>query len=208
MLVNKERGVQDANKHWSGAQKLEAVKTFLVTGNVAMTARMLKVPEQTMFHWARSPWWQEHLAELKLQDDLQLSGRLKRILDKTLDVVEDRLEHGDFVYDQKSGQMRRKPVNARDAAKIGIDFDNKRETVLSRAGVQTSEEAIDDKLTKLAQKFADIVNKRDTSGAIDVEVKETTVAQDDGLPDLVYSNLGEDSPGDFLQEEESGLPGH
>lgn len=207
MLVEKPRRIGDVKRHWSKEQQLEVVKSFLIVGSVRAAARLCKVPEQTAFVWARQPWWKEMVDDLNSQDQLKLSARLKRIVEKTFDVVEDRLENGDYVYDQKTSKMRRKPVNAKDAAKIGIDFDNKRDTIIRGFNSVASEEQLDDKLNKLAAKFAAIVNgKKDTSDAIDVEVKETQDEfQDESVPvgelsDSVYFADGEGHSDGFLQE--------
>jgi hypothetical protein len=147
-----------------------------MTGNLAMTARILKVPEDTLRRWAKTTWWVEIVDDLRTQDELMLGSRLKKIVEKTLDVVEDRLEHGDYVYDQKTGAMKRKPVALRDAHKVGLDLDAKRDLILTRQAPRASEEQTDAKLMKLAKSFADIVNGRkltSSEDAIDVEVKET-----------------------------------
>lgn len=201
MLVERPRKLTDTKKHWSKEQQLEVVKSFLIVGSVRAAARLCKVPEQTAFVWARQPWWAEIVADLELQDQLVLSARLKRIVEKTFDVVEDRLENGDFIYDQKTSEIRRKPINAKDAAKIAIDFDNKRDSVLGRMNTVASEEQLDDKLNKLAAKFAAIVNgKKDTSNAEDVKVK---VVSDESLSSEVYTDDEQEPAGEVLQEDES-----
>lgn len=193
------RAVASEGKWWSDAQKLETVQTFLVTGNIAMTARMLKIPEDTVRRWVKSVWWKEIVDELRVQDELTLSTRLAKIVTKTFDVVEDRLEHGDYVYDQKTGAMRRKPVNMRDAHKVGLDLANKREHLLSRQAPLASEEQVDAKLMKLAKSFADIVNKRDNSGAIDAEVK---MVYPDGLSDSLHSGVQPEAAEELGSEEQ------
>jgi hypothetical protein len=200
------RAVSAEGKWWSDSQKLECVKTFLMTGNQAMTARILKIPEETVRRWVKTTWWQEIVADLRVQDELLLSTRLKKIVEKSMDVIEDRLEHGDFVYDQKSGAMRRKPVAMRDAHKVALDLDNKRDLVLTRAAPVASNEQIDDKLNKLAQKFADIVNGRKPQNeeVTDVEAK---VVPDETVPDEVLSDDGQEGFGELLQEEEDVGPG-
>lgn len=208
MLVQKPRGVADKHKHWGEAHKLEAVKSYLMLGTINAAAALMKIPEQTMYYWSRQPWWQECVAELKLQDQLVLSSRLKRIVDRSFDVIEDRLEHGDFVYDQKSGAMRRKPVSMRDAHKVALELDNKRTVLLDRAVPTASEEAIDDKLNKLAQKFADIVNgkKPIDDQPVDVEAKlvpEGEMVPDEAMASEVLPDDFEGELGDFLQEDQS-----
>lgn len=204
------RAIKDEGKWWSDGQKLEAVKTFLVTGNVAMTARILKIPEDTLRRWVKTVWWTEIVADLRTQDELQLSTRFKKIVEKTLEVVEDRLEHGDFVYDQKTGAMRRKPVAMRDAHKVGLDLDAKRDLILGRQAPAASNEQIDAKLSKLAQSFADIVNGRkaiNTSDAIDVEVKESNSAVDEGWEEGLQEGVCEVSGDAGTEASEVGEDG-
>jgi hypothetical protein len=197
--------LKPVDKHWGESQKLEACKTYLMTGNIAMTARMLKVPEVTVRYWAKSPWWKEMVDDLRSQDELVLSARLKRIVEKTFDVVEDRLEHGDYVYDQKTGEMRRKPVALRDAHKVGLELDNKRDLILSRSSPRASEEAIDDKLNKLAAKFAAIVQGRKPPDEEIVDV-ESKVVSNEPLSSEVLFDDGQDGFGEVLQETETGTP--
>jgi hypothetical protein len=164
---------------YSDAQKLEAVKTYLITGNHAMTARMLGMHEQTLYFWRREPWWKEIESELRLQDDLQLSERLKKIVSKTFDAVEDRLEHGDWVYDQKTGELRRKHVSMKDAHKVGLDLLNKRHLMMDRIVNGLPSEQQEDKLLKLAEKFAELVTKKNNEArTVDVEDVETKEDQD------------------------------
>jgi hypothetical protein len=50
----------------------------------------------------------------------------------------------------------RKPVNLRDVHKVTLDFIDKREQIAGKATTNVALEAIDDRLAKLAEKFAQI----------------------------------------------------
>lgn len=154
---NRRRAVNaETNKHWSDSQKLEAVTTYLSLGNLALTARVLKIPEMTLRMWKQKEWWQEIEGELKVQENIQLSSRLQRIIQNTLSATEDRLANGDYIYDNKSGQLVRKPVSMKDAHKVAMDLMDRREILDNKKPVNVSLEQIDDKLAKLAQKFEQI----------------------------------------------------
>ena len=169
------RAVGAKSCSWSDGQKLEAVTTYLMIGNLAATARILKIPEETMRHWRRSTWWVDIESELKTQDELQLSARLKKIVDKSIDAVEDRLEHGDFVYDQKTGQMRRKPVAMRDAHKVSMDLIDKRNLLLNNNKTVQTDEQMSDKLLKMMQQFADFAqNKLQKNNTVEGDVTDVT----------------------------------
>jgi hypothetical protein len=163
---------------WSDKQKLEAVQSYLLFGSVATTARVLKIPEQTMRNWKNTSWWKEIEGELKVQDEMQLSARLKKVMEKSLDAVDDRLDNGDFVFDQKTGSMQRKPVNMRDAHKVSMDLIDKRALLLNRNKPEASEEQMSDKLLKMMKQFADFatgkLEENKTIDVEDVEIKEET----------------------------------
>lgn len=167
---NRRRAVDAAKKNWSDSQKLEAVTTYLALGNLVLTSNVLKIPEMTLRGWKQKDWWKDIEGELRVQESLELSARLKRIVENTLAAAEDRIANGDFIYDNKSGQMVRKPVSLKDAHKVAMDMIEKREFLDNKQPTSVSMERIDDKLTKLAQKFEEIASGRKAIEVTDVIV--------------------------------------
>lgn len=161
MPTVRRRAVNARRKFWSDSQKVEAVQTFLVLGNLKLVAGALKIPYETIRVWRKSEWWKQIEGDLRVQDDLQLSARLKKIVNKSYDVIEDRLEHGDFVYDQKTGTMRRKPVNMKDAHKVAIDLIDKQQELVDRhmEGTSVSSDKIEKTLRTLADNFEKIAKQ-------------------------------------------------
>lgn len=100
------------------------------------------------------------IEDLRVQEDLQLSSRLRKIVDKSYDVVEDRLENGDFVYNQKTGQLRRKPVSMRDAHKVAMDLTAQKEHLIDRHIEEqaVSVDKIEQRLAELAESFKRIAS--------------------------------------------------
>ena len=205
-------GAKSAGEYWGDSQKLECVKTFLMTGNLTLTAAMLKIPLPTVKTWRKMEWWKEIEDDFRVQDELMLSSRLQKIMAKTLDVVEDRLENGDYVYDQKTGAMRRKPVNMRDAHKVFTDQSAQREEILNRQAPRASVEQVGDKLLKLAEKFAALAGaKQLESNTIEGEVVEIQdkMAQADGIPSEVEDggwSGGSDENSEAASNNGSGVP--
>lgn len=152
------RAVGDRRKYWSDSQKIEAVQTYLILGSLKLVSGALKIPFDTLKVWKASEWWKTMIEELQCQEDLQLSARLKKIVSKSYDVIEDRLDNGDFVYDQKSGTMRRKPVAMRDAHKVAMDLVQQKEHLIDRHMEEKSisVDTIDKRLKDLAESFAKI----------------------------------------------------
>lgn len=165
---NKKRSLSASGHNWSDSQKLEAVTTFLSLGNLALTGRVLKIPEMTLRAWKQKDWWKELESDLKSQESLELSARLKRIIESTMAVAEDRIANGDFIYDNRAGQMVRKPVSLKDAHKVTMDFIQRRDVIENKQPTNVSIEQIDDKLAKLAQKFEQIAGGSRTIEVTDV----------------------------------------
>lgn len=160
--------VAETNKHWSDSQKIEAVQTFLMLGSIKLVHATLKIPEQTLFAWKRSEWWGELVKELQVQDNIILSNKLKKIVDKSHEIVLDRLENGDFIYDQKAGKLIRKPVGIREAHKVALDFTNQRMDIKTTEQVQVAEENIMSKLEKLAKSFEEFATNKPAVEVTDV----------------------------------------
>ena len=150
----------ETNVQWSDKQKIEAVQSYLLLGNLALTSRILSIPEITLRVWKTTQWWKDTVAEIKLQENIQMSGRLKKIVDASLTAVEDRLQHGDWVYDQKTGKMMRKEVGIKDAHKVATDLMDRQKVIEKATQPVTQEEQNDDKLLKLAEKFAAFVTEK------------------------------------------------
>lgn len=148
------------NRSWGDKQKIEAVQSYLTLGNLALTSRILGIPEITLRVWKRSVWWNDLVNEIKSQEKMEMSSRLKKIVDASLSAVEDRIINGDLVFDQKSGQMVRKQVNLRDAHKVAVDLMDKREVLEKTTKEGPAQEAETDKLEQLAEKFAAFVTKK------------------------------------------------
>ena len=156
------------------AEKREAVQSYLLLGNLALTGRVLNIPEITLRQWKASPWWADMVAELKAQENLKLSVKMKEIVEASLNLVQDRIEHGDFVFDQKTGQVVRKPVSLKDAHKVAVDLVDRKDMLEKKAVEPTTDQGTDAKLERLAEKFAEFATKKltqklDNERTVDVE---------------------------------------
>lgn len=165
--------IKNKSGHWSDAQKIEAVTTYLALGgSVRLTAATLKIPDTNIYAWRRTEWWHNLEEEIKKEERLTLSNNLKRLVDKSLEAISDRLENGDWIYDQKTGEMKRKPVAMKDAAKVATDFIDKRIKIESKESFTVAQENIQDKLNQLAKSFSELASKKPELIAQDIAFKE------------------------------------
>ena len=161
MKVQKDRPRNaETNLRWSEKQRMDAVNSYLLLGNLALTSRILNIPEITLRVWKAQTWWKDAVAEIRSSEKVELTARVKKLVNSALAVVEDRLVNGDFQYDQKTGEVVRKPVNMKDAHKVAIDMADKQDALEKADKPEQTEEHVEDKLLKLAEKFADMATKK------------------------------------------------
>lgn len=169
--VDRKPGSPDGTRY-SEKQKREAVTLLMLTGSPTLVERQMGISDFTLREWRRSAWWPEYEREIRNGSRMELKGNLKTIVDKSLRVVEDRLENGDWQYDQKLGKMVRVPVKAQVAnviAQGAID----RQFMIDRLQREETEaqdtEAMKDRLERLHEEFARFA-KAKTINAIPGEV--------------------------------------
>lgn len=192
----------DGKKHYADEQKIELCKLYLLTGNLKASAASLRIPEVTARYWKSQEWWKQLEAEMRVSEQIQLSARLKRVVEKSMAVVEDRLENGDWQYNSRTGQLFRKPVAMKDAHRVTMDMATKAIEIDDKAvAAPELEEAKADKFAELAQKFAELAQRAiekpplEVTDVIYVENKE----HQDALSNERPTQLQERVPGVPLQ---------
>ena len=158
-------------RHWSDAKKLEAVTTYLAIGKVPLVEAMTGIPRATLRQWKLQPWWKELELEITSEDDLELSGKLKKIVDRSLDAVVDRLQNGDFVYNSKTGKIDRTPVKLRDAHRVSVDLIDKYNLIRGKPTSRVEKVTIEDAMIKLANQFQEWAKSLKPVEPVDAEFR-------------------------------------
>jgi hypothetical protein len=160
-----------SNKAWAQSQKIECVLTYLATGSEVKTAAATGIPKNTIHIWRYQPWWKELVQQIRDEEDDKLTADLAKIVDKAIVTVEDRLVNGDFGFNQKTGEIFRKPVNLKDAHKVAVDMMDQRAKISGRAVEQTEKLDTMNQLEFLAKKFAEFatMSKKDLKQAVNAD---------------------------------------
>jgi hypothetical protein len=167
-------------RHHQDDVKIDTIKTFLALGgNLVLTAGATGISYQTLKYWKASNWWNTVITELRKAEKLELSANTKKILNKSLALLEDRLDKGDFIYDQKKGKLIRKPVPAASLHKIAVDMMERKDVLDKATSEENINESNDSKLIKLAEQFAALAAKAiekqknlPSANVVDVESRE------------------------------------
>ena len=139
---------------WSENKRIEAVTTYLALGKLPLVSALTKIPLTTLKAWKMQPWWIDLVSELQQEDHQELDGKLRRIVDKTLDLLNDRLDNGDLILNNKTGSVVRIPVKMRDIHQVSRGLMEQRVRNVDASRVQKVDKAaIEDTLKKLASQF-------------------------------------------------------
>lgn len=153
--------------HWSDNQRIGAVTTYLASGNLSLTSVATNIPLATLNRWKISPWWKTLVEDIRAEENLHLDAKLAKVVDKSVEQLLDRVESGDFQYDQKTGHMVRVPIKARDAAKITTDMIDRRQLLQGKQVEKAdSTKKIEERLLKLADSFASFAKAKVIQGEI------------------------------------------
>ena len=87
---------------------------------------------------------------------------MSRIIDKTLEKLVERIEDGDYMYDQKTGRMVKVPLKARDLERITSGLFDKRQLIRKQpTNIKSDPSNQADRLLKLAEQFASFAAGKD-----------------------------------------------
>lgn len=163
------------NTNWPKEKKIQAVTHWLALGSLKLVEAGTGVSYGVLKQWRIQPWWKEYEREIQAAENVKLDSDLTKIVERSLEAVADRLEHGEVFYDQKTGQIKRKPVIMRDAAKVATELLTKRELLRGNATARTEQTAIPmaEQLKALALEFARMTGHTPPE-PIDVEVTDVT----------------------------------
>lgn len=176
--------------HWPEAKKVELVTTYLATGSFRLACSMCKVPLATANQWKRTEWFKEMVASIQAEENTQLDAKLSKIVDKSLDVVMNRLEEGDFILDSKTGTIKRVPVKMRDAKQVMTDLFDKRQLIRKQPTKITEAQTVDKRLDMLAQRFEKFAG----SGSTQKELPNTMDAEQYEIIEENQNSLHEERP--------------
>ena len=143
--------------HWSEKKKHEAVCLWVSGLNLTKVAVELNVPVETVRDWRTSKWWKDIAEDLQSEDAQHLDAKITKILDKSLETVMDRLENGEYIYDQRTGKIRQTPVKLRDANMAFNTLMDKRQLIRKQPTKITESVSTAANLANLAKQFEQFV---------------------------------------------------
>ncbi len=169
------KGKKDASGDWTQETRVNAALALTTLGNLREVERLTGVPMATLNLWRKQPWWEQLMAEHKQDERNETSSKLQNIVIKAIDIVEDRLKNGDYILNNKTGQIIRKQVGVKDASNVLKDILDKKiklETLQMEERVVA--QSVPEILKTLATEFAKFNKKQSKELAVDIPFVERT----------------------------------
>ncbi len=140
-----------SSSQYTDVQRREVLSHYAVLGNVLRVSEITGIPDSTISTWkSKSTWWVAELERIREQKQDEIDANLSRIIQKSTEALETRIEQGDEVI-TKDGETRLKAITGRDLATItGIIFDKRQ--IMRNLPTSIRTESTDTRLTALADK--------------------------------------------------------
>lgn len=155
--MKRSKSGQKQGGWWPYEKRVEVISAYIATGSSKLVESLTGVANGTVRQWRCQDWWKELEAQMRSEGNMELDAKLRKLVDKSLDAVMDRLENGEFIFNVKTGKVDRMPAKLRDVAKVASEAIDK--SVLLQKFTRNVEELpkLDDHLKKLAAEFASII---------------------------------------------------
>lgn len=177
---------KDKAGNWLPEAKFDLISSLVDLGNLRKACEVQKIPWITAVQWSKQDWWPQMMEDVKAAKRAELQAKMNSIVDTALSKVQDRLENGDFVLNNKTGEILRKPVNLKDSSRVATDLINT--SVKLEQQNQTSkvaQESVGEMLKTLAQEFAKFTKKQVHTDVIDIPFREVNNADEGTLGENV-----------------------
>ena len=148
------RPVKRSNPKWfSLEKKVEACTLYAVYGDLVEVSKTTGVPEKELRSWTKEVWWDEIIKQVYTEQNDKLGGQITRLLEDSLVTLNDRLTNGDYVLNQRTNEVVRKPVDARVLTHLFHSLAVQRRLVRGEPTAIKETRSVDDRLNKLAEEF-------------------------------------------------------
>lgn len=159
--------------------KTEVVKKYMLLGNMRLVAELMSIPYDTLSDWRKQEWWVELHDEIRKAQKAKTNTKLSTIIEDSLEIIQDRIQNGDWVLNQKTGELQRKAVPLRDVGNLTNQLLTRQlqlEELSER--MEHRKESVQDTLQLLAKEFSKWQRIQNKSTATDVEIITNAVEQE------------------------------
>lgn len=145
-------------------QKVNAVMTFVLTGTIKKSAKIIGMPQQTLDRWKNEAvWWDDTVRECRKKKQDELDAMYTNLIHDAIEQVADRVKNGDTKFD-KDGNPYLQPMGGKElAVTMAVTFD-KRQLLRGEATSRVEKVSEKDRIGRLALSFQEMSKKMKDNG--------------------------------------------
>jgi hypothetical protein len=144
-------------------KRIEVVTKWMALGNMRLVSELTGVAYGLCRIWKQQPWWADLVAEIRASRDMQVDNKLGKLVDRSLELVGDRLENGDIIWNKKTQEYDRIPVSLAAVNKVADTLLNQQLNISKKKVIESSadtQKTVKDQIAMLAEEFAKFNTKR------------------------------------------------
>lgn len=145
---------------WPEDVKIEVATLWAATKDYDTVSKLAKVPVGQIKKMMTEPWWQHVVDKVRKEKNDVLDEKITQALDKTVDIVLDRLQNGETQYYHKTGEYIKVPVKIREIAQMSAHMFTQRQLIRGEATTRTEVSTTEQKLAKMKETFEALANSK------------------------------------------------
>jgi hypothetical protein len=207
-LIGRSKKAPHHNTHWHPEEtKIECATLWAVTRDIEKVHQIAKVPRHAIKRWMQEPWWDNVVSRVRKEQNELLDIKLTEVIGTAVEVISDRLKHGEVFVDRKTKEEYRVPVKVKNASlALEVTF-KERQLVRGEATNRTESITQDQKLSQLKDQFEKLARSKQInpkSNPLEVEYESvqeageeaTAGADSEDWPEEPSENDSRESAGD------------
>lgn len=139
--------------YYDQEKKTDAATLYCVYGEYGEVSKLTGVPIPVLKQWRDEPWWAEIAKKVFVEQNENLAARISSVLSKTIENLTDRLDNGDTTYNPKTGEITRKPIEAKVLASLFENLSHQRRITRGEPTAISARVGVDDRLKTLEDAF-------------------------------------------------------
>lgn len=184
---------------WSWSDKTEAAKKYMLLGNMRIVSELTGISYNTLCDWRKQDWWSTLIDEIKAAQKAKRNTKMNEVIDESMEIIHDRIVNGDFILNNKTGEIQRKPVTLRDIGNLTNQLLTRQaqlEEITNR--MENNKETVQETLKTLAKEFAKwqrISNKNQAEDAVYAVHDERETGLQEGSSEVYIETGSEEKEG-------------
>ena len=122
-------------------------------------SQLTDIPVNQLKGMMAEQWWADTIQQVRREENDQITAKMTSVVEKSIESVLDRIEHGDSVLNLKTGELKRVPVKLKDVTNLISNFIDKRNLLRGEATTRSERLGQDDILKDLGSKFEAFAKK-------------------------------------------------